>query len=351
VPTPTPTPSHAYLINEVFKDVTTNHFLTGYIAIVNAQEIPIGGVKAVGVFEPGGQRFESSLSKWFFEGYSAPGDVTKSSSVKFEPPDGFQAGTWLIHLEDEWGARLSEDVSINIDPGHPEWFFVKFRQPGPPAAAVASAPTPTRSSPSAAAGTSVSGSVTSTGDWSFVGVNSTYDPEWDSVFVYGEVINNTGSSQELVYVTGIFYDDQGRVVADQYSNGDYYPIYVVPPGAQVPFELTLYDVESVADFDPEIIADPSDETPRQDFEFSDLEAGDAAGEHCVVGKLRDPVGGLDDYLVIVAVLYNDQDNVINFGSYELDDPESLDQQGQDFEVCVDPYGQEVARYEVRAWGQ
>jgi hypothetical protein len=349
-PAPTPTPSHAYLVNEVFADGTTNHFLSVYIAVVNAQEIPIGGVKAVGLFEPGGQRYESPLSKWFFEGYSAPGDVIKSSSVKFEPPGGIQAGTWFIHLEDEWGARLSEDVAISIDSDNPEWFFVKFRQPGPPAAAVASAPTPTTSS-SMALTTPSDGSVTSTGDWSFVGVNGIYDPDWESVFVYGEVINNTGSPQRLSHITGDFYDDQGQVVVGQGDVDDFYQIDVVPPGGVVPFELALYDVQSVADFDLVVIAEPSGEAPRQDFEFSDLDAYDDAGDYCVGGRLRNPGGVLEDYLMIVVVLYNGQDNVIYFDSYEYYAPGILSQQEQYFEVCVDRYGQEVARYDVRAWGK
>jgi hypothetical protein len=109
-------------------DHTSNRILTGYVAIVNRQEIPIGGVKAVGTFEPDGSHHESPLSKWFFEGYSAPGPVLKTSSVKFEPPGGIRAGTWFIHLEDEWGTRLSEDVPITTDPDSPEWFFIKFRQ-------------------------------------------------------------------------------------------------------------------------------------------------------------------------------------------------------------------------------
>ena len=129
------------MVAEIYTEYTSNSFLTGYVAIVNAQEIPIGGVKVVGSFEPGGYYHESPLSKWQFEGYSAPGAVTKTSSVKYEPPFGFLAGTWMIHLEDEGGRRLSEDVPITIDPDSPEWFFIKFRQPGPPGA---SAPAPTR---------------------------------------------------------------------------------------------------------------------------------------------------------------------------------------------------------------
>jgi hypothetical protein len=129
--TPTPAPKFAYDVVEVYSASTTNAFLTGYIMIVNADDIPIGGVKAVGNFDPGGPHYESPLSKWFFEGYSAPGPVLKTSSVKFEPPGGIQKGTWLIHLESEQGARLSDDVTIVTDPAEPEWFFIAFKQPGP----------------------------------------------------------------------------------------------------------------------------------------------------------------------------------------------------------------------------
>ncbi len=349
-PSPTPTPGYDYQINEVFFDRTTNPFLTGYVAIVNAQEIPIGGVKAVGVFEPGGQRFESPLSKWMFEGYSAPGDVIKTSSVKFEPPGGIQAGTWLIHLEDEWGARLSEDVAIITNPDTPEWFFVKFRQPGPPVA-VASAPTPTRSS-NAAASTASGGSLPSTGGWSFVGVKSMYDPDWESLFLRGEAVNDTGSSQRISNIIGTFYDAGGQVVADRYDTDSYWPADVVPAGGLVPFEVEIYDVREVADFDLEVIAQATGERVREDFDVTNLEASDQSGEYCVTGELRNPGGGLRDYLVIAAVLYDDQDNVINFDSYDVWYPQEVTgDQGEDFEVCADPLDQEVADYVVRAWGR
>jgi hypothetical protein len=128
-PTATPAPAYAYEVAEFYLAPTTNPFLTGYIAVVNAQEIPIGGVKAVGRFEPGGLVHESPLSQWFFEGHSAPGPAVKDSSVKFEP-GGIQKGTWFIHLEDEGGTRLSDEVGVETDPERPEWFYIKFQQPG-----------------------------------------------------------------------------------------------------------------------------------------------------------------------------------------------------------------------------
>lgn len=126
--TATPLPSYDYEVVEVFRDYTSNGFLTVYVAIVSAQEIPIGGVKAVGTFEPGGYYHESLVSNWRFEGYTAPGYVTKTSSVKFEPPGGILAGTWFIHLEEENGRRLSADVPLETDPTNPQWIYVKFRR-------------------------------------------------------------------------------------------------------------------------------------------------------------------------------------------------------------------------------
>jgi hypothetical protein len=349
-PAPTPTPGYDYLVNEVYIDHTTVPFLTGYIAIVNGQEIPIGGVKAVGLFEPGGQRHESPLSQWLFDVATAPGAVAKTGSVKFEP-GGIQAGTWYIHLENEQGIRLSEDVGINTDPDNPEWFYIKFKQPGP-SVAVASAPTPTRSS-TAASATSAGGSVTSTGtgDWSFVGVNSMYDPDWESLLVRGEAVNGSGAAQRLSSISGTFYDAGGQVVADGDDTDSYWPIYVVPAGGQVPFELTLYDIREVADFDLQVVTQASGETVRQDFEFLELEPFNDGSDYCVAGMLRNPGASLGGYLVIAVVLHDGQDDVINFDSGTWYPQEVVGDQTLDFEVCVDSLGQQVADYEVRAWGQ
>jgi hypothetical protein len=351
VPTPAPTPGYDYLVNDVYIDHTTVPFLTGYIAIVNAQEIPIGGVKAVGVFEPGGQRYESQLSKWFFDVATAPGAVAKVGSVKFEP-GGIQAGTWHIHLENEGGGRLSEDVGIHTDPDNPQWFYIKFKQPGP-ARAVASAPTPTRPSTTPqSTPTTASPVIAASGGWSFLGLKSAYDPDWESVSIRGEAINGTGASQRLSDITGTFYDAAGGVIAGEDDTDSYWPMYVAPAGGRVPFEITLYDIREVADFDLQVIAQASDETARQDFEFQELDASNDGSDYCVAGKLRNPGDKLGDYLVIAAVLYDDQDDVINFDSGTWRHPQQIvGDQLLDFEVCVDPLGQDVARYEMRAWGQ
>lgn len=357
-PTFTPTPGYAYQAVETYEDYTSNWFLTGYIAVVNYQEIPIGGVKAVGTFEPGGAYHESPLSKWFFEGYSAPGPVIKSSSVKFEPPGGIQEGTWSIHLEDEWGTRLSEDVSITTDPDTPRWFFVKFKQPTPSGARAAApsrpsnpilarVPTPVRNN-----GAAPTATRTTPARWSFVGTRLVIDQNQRSMIVYGDVVNNTGSSQRIIYVTGIFYDNQGRIIAGVADTEDYLPFEFVPSGGRIPFKLTVYDTQGVSDFDLSVASQPSSATPRQDFELSNLEPSGEAGDYCVAGRLQNPGSQLLDNLVVVAVLYDAEDNVINFDRYEAPSPQDVvGDQTLDFEICVDTLDQGVARYEVQAFGQ
>jgi hypothetical protein len=371
-PTLVPTPSYAYQAVETYTDFTSNTFLTGYIAIVNHQEIPIGGVKAVGSFEPGGAHYESSLSNWFFAGDSAPGVVVKSGSVKFEPPGGIQKGTWFIHLEDEGGSRLSEDVAISTDPGDLRWFFVKFKQPSP---AVASAPAPAAASGSGSYSPSPYSSIPATvtpsvgptpawsatpiptptrtaptGDWAFAGVQSVTSQ--GSLVVHGDMLNQTGSSQELARVAGTFYDGQGQVIAGPDDGYDSWPAPVVPPGGRMPFELSLPGIQSAADFDLEVVSQATSETPRQDFEFVGLSTSTQAGAYCVVGKLRNPGSKLSHYLVIAAALYDSQDRVINFDSLEVPTPGLVvGDVALSFSVCVDTLNQAVTRYQVQAWGR
>lgn len=367
----TPAPSFPYEAVEVYRDHTSNTFLTGYVAIVNGQEIPIGGVKAVGTFEPGGQRHESPLSKWFFDVATAPGAVSKVGSVKFEP-GGIAAGTWFIHLEDESGTRLSADVPINTDPDKPEWFYIKFKQPSSalptPVQAIAAAPTgsagsgafgasPTQAAPTAGptptrnpTATPATTPVAAASGWTFAGVRSATGQ--DGLTVYGELVNDTASSQQISQVAGTFYDAQGQVVASPDEGYDFWPVEVVPPGGRMPFELDVYGLQDAADFDLAVISQPTGATPRQNFEFLGVTTSGSSGSYCVTGKLRNPGGKLSHYLVVSAALYNGEGKVINFDSLEVPTPGLLvGDKALSFNMCIETLGQTVADYEVQAWGQ
>jgi hypothetical protein len=185
----------------------------------------------------------------------------------------------------------------------------------------------------------------------FSGVRVSQDPYGSGLLLLGDVMNNTGTAQELKGLTGTFYNDQGQVMADG-NTADYWPIAAVPQGGQLPFELIALGLDSAADFDLRVEAEPGNELLRQDFEFLDVTPSSEGGDYCLRGRVHNPGGGLESYLIVVTVLYDQQDNVINYSDdYKTVPAELGGGQTIDFEVCVDPLGQDVARYDLRAWGE
>lgn len=126
-PADTPVPEYDFLLGEFFNSPTSNSFLVMYVAIVDPNEIPIGGMKIIGTRLDHNLTYESPLSTWYYEGYNAPGDVIKSGNVKFEPPGGIENTSWVIHLADAQGNRMSADVPFETDANAKQWYFVKFR--------------------------------------------------------------------------------------------------------------------------------------------------------------------------------------------------------------------------------
>lgn len=166
------------------------------------------------------------------------------------------------------------------------------------------------------------------------------------------MVNNTGLAQQINHVTGTFYNDQGQALPNQNDTYDYWPVEIVPPGGQIPIELTAFDLPGAGKVDLGVVAQPSNHKPYQDFEITDAATANRAGIFCITGKLHNPGQPLQDYLAVVAVLYNDQDQIINFDSDEaISLADIANDRSFDLEVCVDPLGQPVARYELQAFGQ
>ncbi len=172
------------------------------------------------------------------------------------------------------------------------------------------------------------------------------------LLLYGTLINNTETAQELEFVTGTFYDAQGQIIAGEANTDAYWPAYAVAPGGgSMPFELLVTGINSAADFDLSLEAISSSEIPRQDFEITDLDQRHDVDDYCVAGTLRNPGSELQDYLVIAVVLYDNRDNVVNFGDEQAPDPRQVvGEQTYNFEICLGPPNQEVVRYELEAWG-
>jgi hypothetical protein len=176
----------------------------------------------------------------------------------------------------------------------------------------------------------------------------------NSLLLYGNLVNNTGSPQELDSITGIFYNDQGQVIAGEDSISAYWPfINTIPSAGRVPFELTVENIQSAANFGLSVEARLSSDALLQDFEFLDVSQWNEGSTYCLKGAVQALGDQLEEYLVIAAVLYDGQDKVINFSEYEASDlEETEDNQAPTFEICIAPPlpNQEVTRYELQGWG-
>lgn len=128
LPTATPLPEYDYLLGEFFNSPTTNSFIVVYVAVVDPNEIPIGGMKIVGTRLDHNLTYESPLSTWHYEGYNAPGQVVKSGNVKFEPPGGIENTSWRLYLADANGTRMSDEVQFDTNESDKQWYFIKFRR-------------------------------------------------------------------------------------------------------------------------------------------------------------------------------------------------------------------------------
>jgi len=210
-----------------------------------------------------------------------------------------------------------------------------------PTATVASSATPTA--------TTLAG-----GPWSFINITLVPDPDPDEtrLLLFGEMVNNTGQAQEISAVTGTFYDAGGNVIADDAEVLDFWPVVVIPAGERAAFELEVDGIQSAASYKLTIDALPSDEPPRQNFDFSDVAQTNEADAYCVSGKLTNPGDVLQDYLIIVATMYDTQGKVVNYASdSKINMTWLTGSRSLTFKLCAPPPNQNVARYEVRAWGR
>ncbi len=186
--------------------------------------------------------------------------------------------------------------------------------------------------------------------WTFVNVRSMINQ--GDAFVVGEAINNTGVPQREVDISGIFYGNKNQLIGDEIEAVDYIPVDVVPIGARVPFELVAESSQPIYRLDLIGLSEPTNNSPRQDFEFLNVkEQLTDAGMYCLRGTVKNSGAALNEYLIILATAYNGQSQVIGFGEHSEISPKSvIADQIAPFEVCLDPLGQPVSRYQLRAWG-
>jgi hypothetical protein len=186
--------------------------------------------------------------------------------------------------------------------------------------------------------------------WSFEGVRVQPGPELRWLLVYGEAVNQSGASQSVLGIQGTFYDAQGQpLTLDDYD--EYWPMETLPDGGRMPFELTLYGPTAVDRVDLQISTEPGDEALRTDLEVTEVEGQENDENFCVAGQVRRPEPPLAAYAMVVAILYDADDRVINWGmGYEPANAFEGQEAVRMF-ACVERYNHVVARYELRAWGE
>lgn len=222
------------------------------------------------------------------------------------------------------------------------------------ASAVPPTETPTvTETPTETASPTVTATPTLPVGWVFVQTRLQPNPAGNMLLVYGLALNNTGTTQRLSRIAGTFYDAQGQTIAGPDQVSDYWPIEVAPQGGWVPFELTIPGIQDAASYNLSAEAQAYDQTPSQNFEFSNPTESTKQSQECVSATVKNNGADLAKYLKIVVVLFDSNNNVINFSdAYQLDDLDAVaGGQSLDMMSCADPLDQSVARYEIHGWGQ
>lgn len=191
------------------------------------------------------------------------------------------------------------------------------------------------------------------GGWAFANIRLATDPDESdpNIVIFGEVINNSGVVQEIGVITGLFYDAQGQVIANEENTTDYWPVEAIPVGGRMPFEMVVIGIQSAASYKLRVDSNVSPDLPGQNFEFSAVTQTTESGNYCVGGKVRNPGEALKSYLIIVVTLYDSQNRVINFGSDEKVGVTTLvGDTTLNFRICITPPNQDTVRYDLQAFG-
>lgn len=207
--------------------------------------------------------------------------------------------------------------------------------------------------PEPTAGPTTTPTATAANAWRFINLTFSVDP-FDSrhSLIYGEVVNASGAPQEISDFTGTFYNAQGQAVAGADRVRAYWPLAVLPPGGQMPFELQVLEATGLTRADLGVIAAPRDEAPRTDFVFENVTQSVNNDFYCLRGQLRNPGNRLSEYLVIVGLLYDAQNNLVKFADVSEGPPIFVvGDRLKSFEICLAPPYPGVVRHELRAWGR
>jgi hypothetical protein len=216
---------------------------------------------------------------------------------------------------------------------------------------VAAASTATSPLPAGAPSPPTPTQVPDASGWTFNGVTNLAGNSEEGLLLTGELVNGTGAPQQVIDISGVFYDAQGEVAVDSLELVSYVPIDPIPADAHVPFELLVSGNQSIDRFDLRALSEPASDPPRQDFQFSGVEQWlDDASGYCLRGQVDNQGPPVQEYLIVLAIGYDGQGSVVNFGEYYVDTLPDSGGQGSPFELCLASVGRQISRHDLRAFG-
>jgi hypothetical protein len=259
------------------------------------------------------------------------------------------AGGAPAALQSEGEAGLGEVAPPVVDPAvaQPEG------EVAPPEAAPEAVPEAANPVSIAPPPPSSTTATSETPGWSFTRAQLYPDSTNNTIVLYTEMVNETGTAQQVIFASGNFFDAQGQVIADASTIDAYWPVEIVPAGGRMPLELTVNGFQEAASYTLNVQAEPTELTPRQDFEFLEVTASNNGEVYCVTGQLRNLGEPLQEYLILLISLYNTQGNMISF-SHQFE-PNFAAVQGDQtlpLEICIGASNlSEVVDHGLQAWGR
>jgi hypothetical protein len=199
----------------------------------------------------------------------------------------------------------------------------------------------TTSTPTATATTAPSGA-----GWRFENVYTYYDAEYQELYIWGEVVNETGSDQRLTTLIPVVYDGNGNPITSEEDvdtiGSDYEQLregVSLAPGHSLPFSFLVALPEGVAveeNYEILVAAEPA-EPARADLDivYYNSDASDWPDYYYVEGTFENPGPDLSEYVAIVVTLYDENGHVIGVGWFYEEGSSYLTTGEHDFEIYVE----------------
>jgi hypothetical protein len=200
----------------------------------------------------------------------------------------------------------------------------------PSSAATTSTPTPTGSDGPTSTSTPTLSPTPQGEAWPFERVFIYHDEQAGKLYIGGQVVNNTGSSQRITTLTPVVYDGQGNPVTTA-ADFDYLPAGLnysevlgkvsLAPGQRLAVGFGVSLPEGIA-FETRyriLVAAVSTEPARNDIVTTQTSHDNAGWPNFihVNGTLVNPGPKLTEYLLIAVSVYDEDERVIGLGwSYE-----------------------------------